>query len=85
MADLCGIVVRSRGLRRHYAFLFTRHRTVRLEKELEGRTLLAEVPFEFEWHQPLQIEVLAKGSVLTLLVDGAVVLSITDDEPRLAS
>lgn len=85
MADLCGVALRSQGLRRHYAFLFTRQGTVRLEKELDGRRLLAEVPFRFEWYQAMQVEAVAVGPELSLFVDGQLILQYTDPEPGLAS
>ena len=85
MADQCGVVVRAQGLRRYYGFLFTENRTIQLQKELDGRKLLAEIPFAFEWHEKLEVEVIAKDATITLLIRGQVVMSYTDEDQPLMS
>jgi ADP-ribosylglycohydrolase len=87
-----GIAVRVQGTRRFYGLFISRDAHIRLIKELEGRTVLAEAPFPYEFWQVidflLQVDggdtKVASSTHLRAWVDGRLFFDLVDtDKPLL--
>ncbi len=83
LATEAGIAARSGGFKRWYGLLLCNDGMARLVRERDGRTVLAEaaVPWGFDRRHALSLEV--RGNTITGFVDGAKVLSVTDDDSPL--
>jgi hypothetical protein len=66
-------------MRRYYALLLCDDHTVRLVRELDGTTTLAEAPFRRrQYAEPHQLALRVTGSRVQASVDGEVVLEASD-------
>jgi ADP-ribosylglycohydrolase len=75
-----GIAARVQGLRRYYALLLCDDDTVRLVRELDGTTELAEASFRRrDYGDPHALALRVAGPRLQATVDGEVVLEARDD------
>jgi ADP-ribosylglycohydrolase len=82
LAQTVGIAARVQGLCRYYGLTLQQGGTVRLVKLRDGETLLAEVPFPWEWGHTYQFQLEVAGTVLRAWViqDGA---PLDDHQPLL--
>lgn len=71
--------LQSKGIQRGYYLGFNGQGKVQLLNNHFGQHLIQEVPYEWELGKEYQITVEAKGSQLTLTIDGKQVLTATDD------
>lgn len=77
--DRCGLVVRARGHRRHYAAVLEGGDRLRLLDRCGGEeTELASQPFSYAADQPLTLSVRCRGDELTVSVDGRPMLFASD-------
>jgi ADP-ribosylglycohydrolase len=68
-----GIAARVQGMRRYYALLLRADRA-QLVRELDGTTVMAEVPFERrDYAEPYELALQVVGDRLTATVDGLVI------------
>lgn len=78
--ERAGLTIRARGHRRYYAALLSGNDTLTLVKRVdESEKVLATVPFAYEENQKIVIELSAKGSTLSVALDGETMLSAEDD------
>jgi ADP-ribosylglycohydrolase len=84
MARGAGIAARVQGLRRYYALLLSDDDRVRLVKAAGGVRVLAEAPLPQTPFQSRDLALRVRGEELEGLVDGEVVLTGRDRDPRLA-
>lgn len=70
LAEEVGLAVRVQGMRRYYALLAGRDGKLRIVRELEGRTILAETSFEWEFGQPLEMSLAVHGDALVGRANG---------------
>ena len=61
MVRAAGIAARAQGLRRHYALLVAANDTVRLIKELDGSTVLAEAEVAQVFGRPSELALDVEG------------------------
>ena len=73
-----GIACRAQGMRRYYGLLLNREGTLQLVRELDGTTVLAEVPFDLEFYRTHEMELSVVGTQLTGSVDGKVLIEAND-------
>ena len=84
LAKEAGIAVCVQGLKRYYALLLCDDAKVRLIKELDGRTELAEKEFAWDWDADHELRLEAAGSNMIAYIDGDVVFEYSDtDRPLL--
>jgi len=81
LAASCGLAVRVQGLNRYYALELVRGGMVRLVRQLEGLTVLAEAPFDWTWDRPCELSIRCKGSRLVGSVDGEALFDLVDESP----
>jgi len=73
LAEEAGLAVRVQGLRRYYGLLACRDGYVRLVRELDGRTVLAEVALPWAFGDALVFQLSAVGGRIFGSVNGRVV------------
>ncbi|MCY4059520.1 MAG: ADP-ribosylglycohydrolase family protein, partial [Gammaproteobacteria bacterium] len=62
-----------------YALVLNAEGSVQIVRELDGRTVLAEVPFDVEFYRTYQLEITVAGTTITASVDGETLLETEDD------
>jgi ADP-ribosylglycohydrolase len=76
-----GLAARVQGMRRYYALLLCDDDTIRLVRELDGTTTLAEAPFRRrQYAEPHELAVRVTGPFVRATVDGEIVLEARDGE-----
>jgi len=70
--------VRVQGMRRFYALLLCSGGKVRLVKALDGDTVLAEAPFDWETWNSYELRLQVVGDRLTAWVDRRLVFDVRD-------
>ncbi|MCA9878535.1 MAG: hypothetical protein KC442_12155, partial [Thermomicrobiales bacterium] len=80
LAQQGGLAVRVGGMRRWYALLLCADGKVRLIKDREGLTTLAERAFSVELDRYYALELIVDGDRLVGKVDGEVVADVRDAE-----
>jgi hypothetical protein len=76
-----GIAARVQGMRRYYALLLGDDETVRLVRELDGTTVLAEAPFARRaYAAPHELAIQVRGPDIRATVDDDLVLEARDGE-----
>ena len=85
LAASAGIAVCVQGLKRYYALLLCNDQKLRLVKELDGQTVLAEKDFAWEVDQDCQMSLKTEASKLVACVNGEVVFECADEERPLLS
>jgi hypothetical protein len=85
LATTTGIAVCVQGLKRYYALLLCKDQKLRLVKELDGQTILAEKDFEVEFDHEYQLSIQTSGSKLIGSANGEVVFEWTDENRPLLS
>jgi len=80
-----GIAARVQGLERYYALLLCAGQRIRLVKALDGQHTLAEKDYNFEWDQPVQLQIKAQGERIQAWANQQLVFDIQDCDRPLAS
>jgi hypothetical protein len=78
LAKSAGIAVRVGGMRRYYGFVLAEGGKAQIVKAIGERTVLAEVPFDWEVDREYALELSVVGTKLTASIDGEVVLETED-------
>lgn len=82
LAQAVGIGARVQGMERYYALLLCRDKTVRLIKALDGKKLLAEAVFPWEFGKGYRLCLEVLGASLRGWVEGETVFEVEDlDQP----
>jgi hypothetical protein len=84
MCQSAGIAARVQGLRRYYALILCRDSVVRLVKALDGETVLAEKPFQWEFGQTYDLSLQVRDTRLTARINGQDIFDYTDTRSPLA-
>jgi ADP-ribosylglycohydrolase len=85
LAERGGIAARVGGMRRWYALFLCTDGMVRLVKDREAESVLAERPFGWELDRPYRLTLTVNGNRIVGEVAGEVVADVVDeDEPLLA-
>ncbi len=79
LLDAFGLAARVDGLERYYALLLTGKNSARLVRRLDGETILAEKPFEWQFGQPYALRLDVQGNKISAWVDGVLLFSVEDD------
>ena len=83
LARAVGIGARVQGMERYYALLLCRDNAVRLIKALDGRKVLAEVPFVWHFGREHLLRLEVRGTNLRCLVDGEMIFEVEDPDRSL--
>ena len=78
MSAEAGIAARVQGLQRYYALLLCQDQTVRLVKVLDGRTVLAEMPYEWAFERAYDLRLIVSGSRLQARINNQLVFDLED-------
>lgn len=78
-----GLAARVQGLERYYALVLTSQQTARLIKRLDGETILAEHPLDWQLGQPYELKLQVRGSFLQAWVNGKKIFALQDLEQPL--
>jgi ADP-ribosylglycohydrolase len=78
MVEAFGLAARVQGQERYYALLLAGHETVKLVKRLDRETVLAEMPFSWQFGQPYDLQLSVQGSRILAWVNGALLFSVED-------
>jgi hypothetical protein len=84
LAKQAGVAARVGGMRRWYALLLCDDGMVRLVKDREATTVLAEQPFAVELDRPYRLTLSVQGNRIRGEIDGKSVADIVDDREPLA-
>ena len=79
-----GIAARVQGLQRYYALLLCTDGKARLIKALDGETLLAETPFDWQLGEAYAFELQVAGSRIRGSINGTPVVDVTDEQAAFA-
>jgi ADP-ribosylglycohydrolase len=80
MCRSAGLGARVQGMRRYYALLFAPGGIARLVKALDGETVLAQVPFPWQYDVSYDVALRAEGHRLQGFVNGELLLSADDTD-----
>lgn len=78
LAQAFGLGARVQGQERYYALLLSAQKTVRLIRRLDGETLLAEQPLEWQFGQPFTLRLEVSGARIQGWVNGNLVAAAQD-------
>lgn len=78
LVTLAGLAARVQGLERYYALLICADKKVRLVKMLDGKHILAEKDFAFEWDDEILLKLEIKGARLRAWINGTPVFDLLD-------
>lgn len=85
LATSAGLAACVQGLKRYYALVLCRDQKLRLIKELDGCTVLAEKDFAWDFDQDYQMSLQTQANTLVAKVDGNVVFECADTDRPLLS
>jgi hypothetical protein len=80
-----GLAVRVSGLRRYYGLLLQPDGLVRLVKERNGTTVLAEAPFAWDYDRTYHLALEVAGTRLRAAIDGQELFAVDDSEAPLTA
>lgn len=80
LATSVGLAARVQGMARHYMLELTGRDTVRLVRTVDTPTVLAELPFAWEYGRTYQLALRVVGVRLEAFVDAVLIFSHNDDE-----
>jgi hypothetical protein len=80
MVTSAGIAARVQGMRRYYALLLCRDGKARLEKALDGDTLLAEADYAWQFGATHDLSLEVVGSRLRAWIDGEQLFEVEDTD-----
>jgi hypothetical protein len=72
-------------LERYYALLLCAGQRIRLVKALDGQHTLVEKEFNFEWDQPVQLQIKVQGERIQAWANQQLVFDIQDRDRPLTS
>jgi ADP-ribosylglycohydrolase len=78
LCEEAGIAARVQGMQRYYALLLGRDGVLRLVRQLDGREVLAEALFPWEFGQSISLQLEVFGEQIRGYVDGKSVLVASD-------
>ena len=81
LARSFGLAARVQGLRRYYALRLLSSGKAQLVRELDGTTVLAEIPYDWQLYRPYRLELRVQGDHLVGSIDGRPVLDVRDASP----
>ena len=73
-----GIAVRVQGMKRYYGLLMHRDGMLQIVREYDGTTVLAEIPYQMELYQTVQMELSAEGTRLGGSINGNLLIEAED-------
>ena len=73
-----GLAARVQGQERYYALLLAGHETIKLVKRLDGETVLAEMPFVWQFGQHYDLRLDVRGNRVSAWVNGALCFTVDD-------
>jgi len=85
LAKAVGLAARVQGMRRYYAVMLSEGNKVRLVKMQDEETILAEMDFDWQYGETLQMVLEVRGKQLQAAVDGRLLFVIEDNENGLES
>ena len=85
LARNVGIAFRVQGLKRYFALLLSSDQVARLVKMDDTETILAEVPFAWEFFTPYTFSLRAEGGQLIGRINDTALLAASDPGSRLAA
>jgi ADP-ribosylglycohydrolase len=85
LASQAGLAVRVQGMKRYYALLLCRDGFVRLIKERDGTTILAEMDFGVEEYHPYDCRIMMSHSTIRGIVNGRTLFEVVDTHDPLNS
>jgi hypothetical protein len=83
LAVAAGIAARVQGLRRYYGLLLGKTGFLRLVRVCGEETLLAEVPFPWDYFQTVSLRLLVSGQRIRAWVDGHLFFDLEDNDKSL--
>lgn len=75
-----GLAARVQGMQRYYSLQFVEGGKVRLLKALDGDTVLAEIPFAWEYWKPYNMALEVQGNRLRAWLEGKLVFDLEDSQ-----
>jgi len=85
MVEAAGIAARVQGMRRYYALLLCKEGKARLVKALDGKTVLAETDFLWEFGETHDLSLEVVGTYLRAWIDGERLFEVADTDRPLIS
>jgi ADP-ribosylglycohydrolase len=80
-----GLAARVQGMQRFYSLQFVKGGKVRLLKALDGDTVLAEVPFAWDYWEPYAMALEVQGNHLRAWLEGKLIFNLEDSQQPLTS
>ncbi len=80
LIESAGLAARVQGMRRYYALMLRHEYRVCLIKALDGETVLAEAPFNWQLEQPYTLEIEVEGNLIRCLIDGQLIFEVEDSD-----
>ena len=80
-----GLAARVQGMQRFYSLQFVEGGKVRLLKALDGDTVLAEIPFAWEYWKPYAMALEVQGNHLRAWLEGKLIFDLEDYQRPLTS
>lgn len=78
-----GLAARVQGMQRFYSLQFVEGGKVRLLKALDGDTVLAEIPFAWQYWKPYALALEVQGNCLRAWLEGKLVFDLEDSQQPL--
>lgn len=85
LCEETGVAVRVQGMRRYYALVLTRSHKLQLVKELDGRAVLAEKEWRWEFDDTVELDLRCQGDRLMGFVNNEQVFDVQDAQNPLQS
>ena len=83
MVKAFGLAARVQGLERYYALLLGPGQQARLEKNFNGRTVLAEAPFKWEVDQEYNLRLRVADEHITAWINDKQLFDLEDQDHRI--
>jgi ADP-ribosylglycohydrolase len=83
MVESAGVAARVQGMRRYYALLLCHDGYARLVKALDGITVLAEAPLDWQFGERHELEIIVSGNRIEASVDRAALFDVIDENAPL--
>ncbi len=80
LVNRVGVACRVQGMKRYYALVLTKDKHLRLVKELNETTTLAEVAFAVEFGRTYQLSLRVDGTSISGSIDGQELLEANDQD-----
>ena len=80
LAKSTGLCARVQGLERYYSLEIGEDLQARLVKALDGRKVLAQKDFSFEWDDVIELKLTVKGAEIQASINGQKMFSLLDEQ-----